>query len=138
VIRYTDDLDGLTPDRLTGFFEGWWTKPSAETHLRTLRRSETAVIALEAESDRVIGFVTAIGDGTLAAYIPFLEVLPEYRGQGIGTELMRRIIERLRGRYMIDLACDEELLPFYERLGMIPGRAMTLRDRSGLAATKEE
>jgi len=82
--------------------------------------------------------VTAIGDGVISAYVPLLEVLPAYRGQGIGTELMRRVLERFRGRYMIDLACDEELVPFYERLGMTQGRAMMLRDRTGLLTTKEE
>ena len=138
MIRYTEDLDELSPGRLSGFFDGWWTVPSPEAHLRILRGAEVAVVAIDGASDRVVGFVTAIGDGVISAHVPLLEVLPAYRGQGIGTELMRRVLERLRGRYMIDLACDEELVPFYERLGMTQGRAMMLRDRTGLLTTKEE
>jgi precorrin-8X/cobalt-precorrin-8 methylmutase len=66
----------------------------------------------------VIGFVTAVSDGVVSAYVPLLEVLPSYRRRGIGTELIRRLLARLDGLYMVDLACDEELVPFYERLGL--------------------
>ena len=31
--------------------------------------------------------------GFLTAFIPGLEVLPAYQGQGIGSELMRRILD---------------------------------------------
>ena len=34
------------------------------------------------DAGRVVGFVTAISDGVLSAYIPLLEVLPEYQGAG--------------------------------------------------------
>jgi len=65
-------------------------------------------------------------------------VLPGYRGHGIGTELMRHVLSRIGRRYMIDLTCDEDLVPFYDRFEMIPGRAMVLRDRGGLIAEKED
>ena len=59
-----------------------------------------------------------------------LEVLPAWRGQGIGTELMRRMLARLGDRQAIDLVCDEDLVPFYGRVGGTPGRAMLWRHRS--------
>jgi len=69
----------------------------------------------------------------LSAYIPLLEVLPEWQGRGIGTELMRRLLDRLRGLYMVDLCCDAELEPFYRRLGLqVWERGMGIRDRSAL------
>ena len=39
-------------------------------------------------SGQVVGFITAISDGVLSAYIPLLEVLPGWRSQGIGGELV--------------------------------------------------
>ena len=78
---------------------------------------------------RVVGFVNAVGDGVLAAYVPCLEVLPAWQGQGIGSELVRRILDALESRYMVDLVCDEDVVPFYERLGFAPYRAMIRRDR---------
>jgi ribosomal protein S18 acetylase RimI-like enzyme len=71
--------------------------------------------------------VSAISDGVLSAYIPLLEVLPEFRGRGIGTRLMRLVLERLEGFSMVDLSCDEDLVPFYLRFGMQETRAMSMR-----------
>jgi GNAT superfamily N-acetyltransferase len=133
VIEYRDDLTGLTPDQLGGgFFEGWPSPPSRELHLAHLRASEVAIVALDSTTDRVVGFVTAIGDGSLAAFIPFLEVLPAYRGSGIGTELTRLVLDRLAARYSVDLVCDPDLVPFYEHLGGVAGTAVMWRNRDAL------
>ena len=76
----------------------------------------------------VIGYITAITDGVSAAYIPHLEVRPSWQGQGIGSELVRRMLAQLRHLYMIDLMCDDELQPFYERLGFRPWTGMLIRN----------
>jgi ribosomal protein S18 acetylase RimI-like enzyme len=133
-IRYSEELGGLSAADLVGFWEGWPTRPSPERHLRALRGSEIAILAIDDVAGRVVGFVTAVGDGELAAFVPFLEVLPAYRGRGIGRELLRRALERLDGRYSVDLVCDDELVPFYERLGFTRLAAMAIRDRDALAA----
>jgi ribosomal protein S18 acetylase RimI-like enzyme len=118
VIEYATTLEGVEPDDLEGFFVDWPSRPTTDVHLALLRGSELVVLARDGESGRVIGFVNAIGDGVLSAFVPLLEVLPEHRGRGIGTELVRRLLALLEDRYMVDLCCDEELVPFYERLGM--------------------
>jgi GNAT superfamily N-acetyltransferase len=88
------------------------------------------VLAVDPASGDVVGFITAIGDGGLVAFIPLLEVLPAWRGQGIGRELVRRMLARLADRYAIDLVCDEDQVPFYERLGGTRGRAIMWRNRT--------
>jgi GNAT superfamily N-acetyltransferase len=111
-------LEGLTAEDLDGgFFEGWPSPPSPATHLAHLRGAEVAILAIDTDTGRVIGFVTAIGDGVLTAFVPLLEVLPAWRGRGVGTALMERVLARLGDRYSIDLVCDPELVPYYERLG---------------------
>lgn len=127
MIRYTSDLDGIEAEHLAGFFDGWPDPPDAATHLAILRGSDAVCLAV-ADGGRVVGFVTAITDGVLAAYLPLLEVLPDFRGQGIGAELVRRVVERVGAPYMVDAVCDEDVLPFYERLGFAPGRAAMRRD----------
>jgi len=128
VIRYLDSVDGLTPGQLSGFFVGWPNPPTAETHLEILKRSAHVLLAVNAETDRVVGFINAISDTVLSAYLPLLEVLPEYQGQGIGSELVRRMLAKLESLYMVDLVCDEDLASFYERFGLKSARAMAKRD----------
>jgi ribosomal protein S18 acetylase RimI-like enzyme len=125
MITYTDCLDGISAEHLRGFFAGWPKPPSAETHLKILRGSSHVQLALDGE--QVVGCITAISDGGLSAYIPMLEVLPAYQGQGIGSELVRRMLDRLSHLYMIDLVCDADRQPFYERLGLRPYTAMIQR-----------
>ncbi len=128
-VVYTDALDDITVDRLRGgFFDGWPDPPSPETHLKILRGSDHVVLALDRDTGAVIGFITAISDGVSAAYIPHLEVLKAYRGEGIGSELVRRMLAQLSHLYMIDLVCDADVQPFYARLGMRPYTAMSYRN----------
>jgi GNAT superfamily N-acetyltransferase len=59
-----------------------------------------------------------------------LEVVPEYQGRGIGSELIRRIIEIVGPIYAVDAMCDPELQPFYRHLGLVPGTGVMLRNYS--------
>ena len=129
MIEYRATTDGITAAHLAGFFEGWPDPPSPDTHLRILHGSSEVVVAWS--GDRVVGFIPAIADGALAAYVPLLEVLPAYRGRGIGRELVGRMVDRLDGYYMIDLVCDDDVVPFYEAIGWkrIAGMALRNHDR---------
>jgi len=133
VIAYETDVSGVRAEDLSGFFVGWPTSPSPDRHLALLRGSDHVVVARDSDTGGGVGFVSAHGDGVLSAYIPLLEVLPAYQSRGIGTELVRRLLELLEGHYMIDLACDEDLVPFYERFGMKRWVGMGLRNRNALA-----
>jgi GNAT superfamily N-acetyltransferase len=131
VVEYLTSADGVEPRQLTGFFEGWPSPPSPERHLAILLGSSHVVLARDA--GEIIGFVTAISDGSLAAYIPLLEVRREWRGKGVGSELVRRLLTQLEDLYMVDVICDHELIPFYERFGMVPLAGLGRRNRSALA-----
>ncbi len=128
MITYTDSLDHITPDKLQGFFVGWPNPPNPETHLRILRGSSHILLAVDDQTGQVVGFINAISDGVLNAFIPLLEVLPTYQKQGIGAELVRQMLDKLRTLYAIDLLCDADLQPFYQRFGMRPYTAMLLRN----------
>jgi GNAT superfamily N-acetyltransferase len=129
VISYRDGSDGVEAADLDAFFVGWPSPPSTQRRVEILRGSDVVVLALD--DDRLVGFATAVTDGALSAFVPLLEVLPEYQERGIGTELARRILARLDDLYMVDLTCDEELVPFYERLGLRRvGIAMGVRKRA--------
>jgi ribosomal protein S18 acetylase RimI-like enzyme len=128
MISYTDSLTDVTSEHLHGgFFVGWPNPPSPTTHYRILANSAAIMLARIADGT-VVGFITAVSDQVSCAYIPHLEVLPAYQGQGIGSELVRQMLEKLRYLYMIDLVCDPPLQPFYERFGMRPVLGMVVRN----------
>jgi len=113
---------------LRGFFVDWPNPPSPQTHLKLLENSSNVVTAVDEQSKQVVGFITAISDGVLSAYIPFLEVLPAYKNRGIGKELIKRMLDELSNIYMIDLCCDDDLIPLYEKFGMIRSNGMLMRN----------
>ncbi|PYE55007.1 GNAT family N-acetyltransferase [Deinococcus yavapaiensis] len=126
MITYTSDLSTVTAEHLTGFFVGWPNAPRPETLLRLLQGSYRVVLALEGE--RVVGFANAVSDGVLSAYVPLLEVLPEYQGRGVGSQIVRRLARDLSHLYMVDVLCDEDVVPFYERLGLRRATGVMLRN----------
>jgi ribosomal protein S18 acetylase RimI-like enzyme len=135
MVTYRDSLEGITADQLRGgFFVGWPNPPAPEAHYRILAGSAAIVLAID-NANNVIGFINAISDGVCSAYIPLLEVLPTYQGQGIGSALVQRMLEKLNQYYMVDLLCDDDVQPFYERLGMRRSQGMLLRNYARQACT---
>lgn len=128
MITYTDTLEQITPEMLHGFFQGWKKPHSPEEHLMILKNSDHIVLALDTEAQRVVGFINALTDHLQAAFIPLLEVLPEYQQRGIGSELVRRMLIKLQHLPAIDLTCDPHLQPFYARFGMVPSVGMMIRN----------
>ena len=136
MIRYLNTVDGIRPDQLEGFFEAWPSPPTPETHIAIMSGSYRVVLALD--EDSVVGFITAVSDGVLAAYIPLLEILRPYRRRGIGRELVTRMQQELGELYMVDLVCDEAMESFYASLGMKPAHAMTVRRYDKQSGTTPE
>ena len=130
-IRYTDSLAGIEPRNLQGFFVDWPHPPSAERHLRLLAGSDAIALAIDTATGQVVGFVTALTDGELSGFIPLLEVLPAYQGDGIGKALITRMLERLGPLPNVDLLCDPDMVSYYEQFGMMAGAGMSLRRPMG-------
>lgn len=84
---------------------------------RSFANSHQTCIALV--EGRVIGTARVLSDGVCNAYLVDLWTLSAYRRQGIATELVQRLLADLPGQHVY-LQCDEENLPFYEKLGFAP------------------
>lgn len=129
-MKYTKNIDEINERMIEGFFVGWPKPPSPEKHLQLMKNSYRCFVAIDEQTKQVIGFITAISDGVLSAYIPLLEVLPEYQNKGIGNELVRIMLSELENLYMIDLLCDQQLQSYYERFQMIKAQGMMIRNFS--------
>ena len=127
MIEYKKDLTNIVSDQLSGFFVGWKQPLSKEKHYQILKNSEYIILAFDTREEKVVGFVNALSDEVRFAFIPMLEVLPEYQNRGIGTKLMEILLSDLENISNIDLTCDPELQNFYERFGMLKSRGMVIR-----------
>jgi ribosomal protein S18 acetylase RimI-like enzyme len=96
------------------------------------------VLLLAGDGERLVGYGLAyampVADGWLAdtwvtgervGEIESLAVLPEYRGQGIGTRLLRQLQDRLREQGAADVVLgvlpgNTDAVRLYERLGYRP------------------
>lgn len=54
--------------------------------------------------------------------------LPDYQGMGIGTELVRRMLEQVGHLYMVDLVCDRDVADFYVKQGFSECVGMVVRN----------
>ena len=124
-ITYRRTTDGLRHEQLEDFFEGWVVAPSAEIRLAILRNSYAVWLAFD--GDLCAGFINALSDGIFYSYVPLLEVLPAYKGHGIGSELVRRMLITVESMYAVDIVCDESVAPFYEKLEFVKYTAMIKR-----------
>jgi len=127
-IEYTKDMSGITENMLDDFFHGWPNPPNAATHLKILQNSYRAFVAIDKDSNKVVGFINAVSDGVLSAYIPLLEVVPSLKSMGIGTKLVKLMLAECADLYMIDICHDIELAPYYARFGAHKGQASIFRN----------
>ena len=73
------------------------------------------------EGDTLLGVIRMVGDGQTIVYIQDILVLPEYQCRGIGTALVRAVLERFRDVRQIMLTTDNtpKTIAFYESLGFV-------------------
>ena len=127
MITYKTSLEGITANKLEGFCARWKTPLSRKQLFTVLKNSSYFVLAFDTDTDRVIGFVNALSDGIQFAFIPMLEVLPDYRKKGIGSNLMEKKLDLLDKFDCIDLTCDPSMQSFYKRFSMLESHGMVLR-----------
>jgi ribosomal protein S18 acetylase RimI-like enzyme len=72
--------------------ESYWAKGRARETQDHLIDVAARVVGLY-DGDRQIGFCRATSDGVSIAYLADVYVLPEYRGRGLGEELVREMVE---------------------------------------------
>ena len=106
---YEGDLQRL-------FAQTDWVANRSPDAIRTIL-DKTLVCLGVWEGDHLIGFGRAVTDDLFRALIEDVVVDQAYRQQGIGAEIMRRLLERLDHVEEIVLNCEDHLIPFYERLG---------------------
>ena len=71
------------------------------------------------DGEKLIGLLRAVGDGETIVFIQDILVSPEYRRKGIGSTLLKEIMNRYAHVRQIQLTADDdpELAAFYQSQG---------------------
>ena len=82
------------------------------------------------DEDRLIGFARVITDDRYRALIDDVVVDSAYRGRGIASEMLDKMLKRLQHIEIIMLDCAPELEGFYGKFGFKPkdGSSLELRN----------
>ena len=112
-----------TPEELERLFRSsGWTEALEVTADRLAATLPHAWYAVRARrGGQVVGTGLVLSDGVLHALIVDVIVMPEMRGHGIGTEIMKRLVARCQaaGVLQVQLFSARGKRGFYERLGFV-------------------
>ena len=93
-----------------------WSSANKPDRLhQALLNSHSLVTAWD--GDRLVGLANAISDGFLVVYYPHVVVHPDYHRQGIGREMVTRLMERYKGFHQHAVLADKDAVGFYENCG---------------------
>lgn len=93
------------------------------------------------DGDKLIGYGRIIGDKTIFLYIHDVMVLPEYQGKGIGTGIMKALLEQIKEYKKVNpsirtyLGASKGKESFYEKFGFVArpneelGAGMVLKNK---------
>ena len=127
MVDYSFELP-IEPKKLQILFrQTCWAESRSIKGIQTMLEG-TAIVLGAWESDRLIGFARTITDGSYRGLIDDVVVEESRRGQGIGTELMQRLLKRLTeiGVEEIFLRCGKEEVAFYQRHGFKTTKGMVM------------
>lgn len=73
------------------------------------------------ENDELLGIVRVVGDGFTIVFVQDILVFPEKQRQGIGTALVKAILDRYSDIRQIELITDNspKTVAFYKSLGFV-------------------
>ena len=97
---------------------GWSNYTNNPVMLRQAYKNSLYVLAAYAD-DKLVGLLRAVGDGSSIVFLQDLIVLPEYQRHGIGSQLMRKVMEKYADVYQLQLLTEasKKILLFMNSLG---------------------
>jgi GNAT superfamily N-acetyltransferase len=128
-----DDADRIDVAAVHRFIaeQSYWAPGRAYEVQDRLVREALRVVGLYHEG-RQVGFCRAAGDGVTVVYLADVYVLPEFRGRGLGVELVREMVEHgpyARNRWILHTADAHDM---YAKLGFAaPGPRTMERPPAG-------
>ena len=115
----------------------YWAKGRPRDVQDRLVREAARVVGLY-DDGRQVGFCRAASDGTSFVYLADVYVLDEYRGRGLGEELIREMVERGPLADLRWLLHTTNMHPLYRKLGFGEPDYKVMERRSTSQASESE
>lgn len=94
----------------------WDSGKYPEKIVKGLKNSSLVISAWD--EDRLIGLIRGLDDGATAGFIHYFLVNPAYQGYHVGTELMKRLLDKYKDfLYVKIMPSDPKTIPFYKKFG---------------------
>ena len=107
---------------------GWWKESYDKSAIKSMIAGSFAfAVAVDKDLGKAIGMGRIISDGVSDAYIQDFIILPKYRRQGIGKQLLNFLLEHCmsKGIQWIGLIAEPGQESFYSPMGFKPMNAHT-------------
>ena len=99
---------------------GWTAYTESMTALERGYKNSLLVLAAY-ENEELLGIVRVVGDGATIILVQDILVYPQKQRQGIGTSLLKAVLERYADVRQIQLVTDNtpKTVAFYQSLGFV-------------------
>ena len=97
---------------------GWTSYTDNMPALKEGYKNSLLVLAAY-EGEELLGIIRTVGDGATIVFVQDILVFPDKQRQGIGTALLREVLNRFSGVRQIELATDNtpKTVSFYKSMG---------------------
>lgn len=99
---------------------GWITYTNNPSLLENAYKNSLKIFAAYIDN-KLIGIIRVVGDGYSVVFIQDLLIYPEYQRKGVGTALLKHILQEYNTVYQKHLLTDhtEKTIQFYKSLGFV-------------------
>ena len=109
--------------------EAYWAIGRSRAVVERALREATRVIGVYASDGRQAGYARVVSDGLAVAYLADVYVHPDFRGRGLGVELVREAVENGPQANVRWLLHTDDAQGLYEKFGFGPPSPLLMERR---------
>lgn len=96
-----------------------WTAYTEDLNALEQGFKNSLLVLASFENDELLGIIRVVGDGFTVILVQDILVFPQYQRQGIGTALLKAVLDRYSRVRQIQLVTDNtpQTVAFYKSLG---------------------